>query len=102
MQEPKLPWVKMIAYSPIALALTAVGVPALIPPFTPFGFLILFAAAYPYAHWMGKKNIQNEEYKDRDHSVNEGEQFPWETQEQIDEDLINIIINGSGRGKSND
>ena len=103
MNKPKLPMVRMVLYFPFAMLGMAVGLGLLIPPFTPFGFIVLFATGIPYARWMSKKLKADIEYVNRDHALNEGEPKPWETEEgQIEEELINIILNGSGRGKSND
>lgn len=104
MTKPKLPWVRMVAYLPFALVNTGLGILLLLTPVTfPIGLILLILAGFPYARWMSKKITADVEYAERDHTTNEGEVLPWETESTIglsDDELINIILNTHGRGSS--
>lgn len=101
--KPKLPVLKMILWTPIALVLTALGLGTFfIPLLFPLGFLLLILAALPYVRWLSKKIHADIAYADRDHSANEGQKKPWEGG-QIDisdDELIQIVVHGTGRGSS--
>lgn len=101
MTKPKLPWMKMAMMLPVSLANVAGGLFFIWMPFLfPIGIGLLVVAALPYVYWLSEKIRADIAYADRDHSVNEGEEMPWETEdsELSEDEIISIILNGSGRG----
>lgn len=99
MTKPKLPWVKMVCFLPIALINVAGGLFLLFIPFLfPIGIALLVIAAMPYAYWLHRKIQDDVAYEERDHTLNEGEEMPWEEPELTEEEVMEIIINRNGRG----
>jgi hypothetical protein len=99
--EPKLPIVKMILWFPFAIALMAGGLPLFFMPMIfPLGIVMMVLAALPYARWFSKKIHADMAYAERDHTLNEKEPKPWESEDgSVSEDeIIDIIINSTGRG----
>jgi len=66
----------------------------------PLGLLCLWCSAYPYARWLSKKIHADIAYANRDHSLNEGQPLEWDEEDPVDMELLNIVINGTGRGSS--
>jgi hypothetical protein len=104
--KPKLPWMKMALYLPFALVNIAGGLFFVWMPFLfPIGILLLVAGAMPYVRWISKKIHADIEYANRDRPLLEDDEVPWfETEETAgltDDQLINIMLNQTGRG-SND
>lgn len=62
------------------------------------GILCLLLSAGPYVYWLSKHITNTVAYDMRDHSVNEGDDKPWET-EEVDEEILNIVLNTKGRGQ---
>jgi hypothetical protein len=91
----------MVAWTPIALTLTGLGLGTLFIPFLfPVGCLLWFLAAWPYYRWLSKKIKADIEYANRDKPLEEGSRGPWE-EGQIDisdDELLQIVIHGTGRG----
>lgn len=101
MAKPKLPWVKMVCYLPFALINVAFGLFFIWMPFLfPIGIVFLILPAMPYVKWLSDKIKADIEYAERDHTLNEGEELPWESEDgTISEgEIMDIIINRTGRG----
>ena len=103
MVKPKLPWLKMVVYFPFCLVNVAVGLFFLFLP--PVGLLIgipmLVLACWPYATWLSKHIHAGVAYADRDQGLLDEEEVPWEQASELSEDeIMDIIINQSGRGRN--
>lgn len=103
MRKPKLPWVKMAIYFPLCLINIGVGLFfVLLPWMFVIGLPLLVLACWPYAAWMSKHIHASSAYANRDKPLDEGAELPWEEEPDISEDeIMNILINQNGRGKSN-
>lgn len=103
MKPPRFPWIKAILFAPCAMTLTAsaLGVFFIPLPFLWFFSIpLLLGGAWPYAHWMSKSINAKVAYEFRDKPLVEGTP-EWEQAPVIDEDeLIAIVIHGSGRGRN--
>lgn len=99
MQKPKLPWVKMIVFLPFSLVLCGIALLGLVyaPELWLVSSLLLWFSAQPYVWWLSKKIHADIAYAERDHSANEGEALEWDEEDPIDMELLDIVINGTGR-----
>jgi hypothetical protein len=82
-----------------SLAVLATGIPFLFP----ISIALLLLAGVPYAKWLSKHINDSVAYEFRDHSLNEGEEKPWESEDGsvTEDEMLDIILNSDGRGSIN-
>jgi hypothetical protein len=112
--KPRLPWVRMVCYFPFAIFNIVAGLVMFAFGFAvPFiwiiGVPLVILAGWPYAVWLRDHATAMVAWEDRDKPlINRDEVIPeWEQEDSntqraslqlSEDDMINIILNGNGRG----